>query len=214
MIDVLKLHAAGIVSRGSAAILLGSSRAGKSTLTARLLADGFSVLSDDVILVEPGTLLAHPSPRPMYLREPAWGLLPQLRQYLQAGRNANQAYWRLDPEAEGLERRSGPASICAVIELMPATPGRPPYLEAASQAETMTALILQTMNLIDFGVRGVDVLVELVRRSRRFRLYNGDLEACARILTEVLRNLHDPVAWPIPELRQPDVPCGDTAGAL
>jgi hypothetical protein len=48
------LPGAGIVARDGTLLVLGRSRSGKSTLTARALAQGLPVLGDDHVLLEPG----------------------------------------------------------------------------------------------------------------------------------------------------------------
>jgi len=186
MTSFFKIHAAAVVRNGAATALLGCSRAGKSTLTVRLMEEGFSVLSDDVALVHPRSLCLYPYARPVFLRESAWELFPRLRPYLQPKQEDGQLHWRLDPGAEGLDCRADPAPICAVVHLEEAVLGQPPRLQPISQTDAMVALVVQSMNLVDFGSSGVDVLIGLVRRSRLFRLHNGDLDTCASALTAAL----------------------------
>ena len=71
-----RLHAGGIVRNGVAALLVGPSGAGKSTLVLRMVIEGFSLLSDDEVWIDPGSLLAHPSGRSLLLKESAWDLFP------------------------------------------------------------------------------------------------------------------------------------------
>lgn len=63
------LHAGALVVDGRAWGLLGQRGAGKSTLLAHLRAQGHSVLTDDVLVVDGRTALA--GPRSIDLREPA-----------------------------------------------------------------------------------------------------------------------------------------------
>ena len=71
----LLLHAAA-VSRGSRCILLpGTSGAGKSSLTAWLLKQGFEYLTDELVYVPFGSLSVQPFTRPLALKASARGQL-------------------------------------------------------------------------------------------------------------------------------------------
>lgn len=69
------LHA-GAVSRGDYCLVLaGCGGAGKSTLTASLLARGFYYFCDDLVPLARQNLHAVPVPVPLTIKEPSWSLL-------------------------------------------------------------------------------------------------------------------------------------------
>jgi hypothetical protein len=73
--DVLTFHAA-LVARGDCGLLiLGPNEAGKSTLACALWRWGFSLLGDDVAIVDPETGEARSAPRRVSLRTPSRTLL-------------------------------------------------------------------------------------------------------------------------------------------
>ncbi|HXK58787.1 MAG TPA: hypothetical protein PLP42_02740 [Acidobacteriota bacterium] len=186
MTAFLSLHAAGVVRNGKAALLLGESKAGKSTLSTRLLDENFTILADDVVLVDIESLLSHPSERAIYLRSQASRLFPQYRPYLHPGRSRGQRYWRLNPEEIGAGCRAAPTPVHALIQLERACPGRPAALLPMSQTDATTALLRQSMNLMELGTSGLGAMIQLVRQARLFRLYNGDLTGCASLLSQAL----------------------------
>jgi hypothetical protein len=71
----LAVHA-GVVSTGVHAVAFpGGSGAGKSTITAACLRQGFEYLSDEALCLDPVTALVHPFPRPLALDDRSWRLL-------------------------------------------------------------------------------------------------------------------------------------------
>jgi hypothetical protein len=76
--DTLTLHAA-LVARGHRGILvLGPSQAGKSTLSCGLWRRGWSLIGDDVTLIDPATATARSAPRRVSLRHGSRQLLDPL----------------------------------------------------------------------------------------------------------------------------------------
>jgi len=78
--DVLTLHAALVARKGRGVLVLGPNAAGKSTLACALWGSGFSLLGDDLTIVDPATATAQSAPRRVSLRtrsrellgEPLW----------------------------------------------------------------------------------------------------------------------------------------------
>lgn len=65
--DLLLVHG-GAVQRGKSTVILpAASEAGKSTLTAGLVAAGWAYGTDDIVAIDPTTSLVHPYPRPICL---------------------------------------------------------------------------------------------------------------------------------------------------
>jgi hypothetical protein len=74
--DVLSLHAALLASpEGRGVLILGPNGAGKSTVACALWMRGFSLLGDDVALVDHGSVTAASGPRRVSLRRPSQSLL-------------------------------------------------------------------------------------------------------------------------------------------
>jgi hypothetical protein len=73
--EVLTFHAALVSRRGRGVLVLGPNEAGKSTLACQLWCLGFSLLGDDVTVVDPDTCEARSAPRRVSLRTASRDLL-------------------------------------------------------------------------------------------------------------------------------------------
>jgi len=73
--DVFSLHAALVAREGRGVLIVGPCEAGKSTLACGLWRSGFSLLGDDVALIDLATREARPAPRRVSLRASSRGLL-------------------------------------------------------------------------------------------------------------------------------------------
>lgn len=71
----LSLHSALVAKNGKGIVILGPSEAGKSTLACALWQRGWSLLGDDVTLIDVEQGTACPSPRRVSLRTPSRALL-------------------------------------------------------------------------------------------------------------------------------------------
>jgi hypothetical protein len=73
--DVLTIHSALVSRNGHGVVIAGLPESGKSTLSCALWANGFSLLSDDMTIVDLDTTQAWPAPRRVSLRTPSRALL-------------------------------------------------------------------------------------------------------------------------------------------
>lgn len=73
--DFAAIHSAALVKNGHCFLIPGESGQGKSTLSASLVASGFTLLGDDTIVLARDTLEARAIPFSICLKEGAWPLL-------------------------------------------------------------------------------------------------------------------------------------------
>ena len=73
--DSVDLHGALLVRDGFAVAVVGAPEAGKSTLACAMCERGWALRSDDLVVVDPETRTARPSPRRVRLRAPSRALL-------------------------------------------------------------------------------------------------------------------------------------------
>jgi hypothetical protein len=180
-----RLHSGGVVRNGVAALLIGPSGVGKSTLVVRLVSDGFGLLSDDEVWIDPISHLAHPSGRSLLLKESAWDLFPDHRdKFVSAEADGSRSWW-LSGEDLRPGCRALPSRIGGLI-LLDRTFANAPVLEQIGQAEVVSSLLKESMNFPEFGQAGLNLLVDVTNSARLFRLRNGDLNRCAEMLSRAL----------------------------
>jgi hypothetical protein len=180
-----RLHSGGIVRNGAAVLLVGPNGAGKTTLVLRLVSEGFSVLSDDEVWIEPESRLAHPTARPLLLKESAWDLFPRHRdKFIDTGEQECRSWW-LRPEDLEPACKAEPTPIWGVVVLKSASEDRP-ELKEIGQTEALGHLLMESMNFPELGDAGLATIVGMVRSARLFGLTKGDLDESAEMLSGVL----------------------------
>lgn len=183
MNSFFRIHSGGVVRNGFGSLLVGPSGSGKSTLTLRLVTDGFSLLSDDEVWIDPATLLLHPNPRYLLLKESAWDLFPAYRGKFIRTEETDRRSWWLHSQDIRPGCRAAPSPLWGLICLKPPL-GRRPALEEIGQAEAISNMIRECMNFP--GDMRLSMLVQIVKAGRLFKLNIGELSECAEILSRVL----------------------------
>ncbi len=181
----LLLHGVTVARRGRRALLVGQPHAGKSTLAARLLIDGFEVSGDEYAVLADERLAAFP--RRFHLKAGSLALLPQLTRIVPSlpffdtssgrivalGPTDLGRPWVLDP---------GPVDAIVVLE---ANHGGPSTLSGLPQHELVRLLMMQTFTP-DPAPRGwITSLSQLVGSATCSRMAVGDLDT-AVIAVEAL----------------------------
>ena len=185
MTRFLRLHSGAVVRSGVAVLLVGPSGSGKSTLVTQLVIDGFSLLSDDEVWIDPGTHFVHPTSRPLLLKESAWDLFPgQRNSFVPAGEEDGRSWW-LSPDDLRPGCRAAASPIWGLVIVTPPS-GRPSSLQEIGQTEALTKVLVESMNFPDVSDIALPVLVDIISSARLFRLTNGDLHVSASLLSETL----------------------------
>ena len=157
------LHAAAVERDGQALIMTGESGSGKSTLAALLGETGWRYLGDEFVLIEPGTGLLHPFPRPASLKNASIATLEAVAPPDRFGP-------RLDGTPKGSIRHLRPAPDAVAAMRTPATPrailfprfGFDQQVRDVAPAETFVRLTQASTNYTMLGERGFDALTRLV----------------------------------------------------
>ncbi len=171
--DMLLIHGAAVERGGEAIVFLGKSYSGKSTLTMHLLRNGYRLLSDEVILVEPKTLKLRPFPRNLLVRQGALENDSGLRELCDARwqyeDKGGEIKWMMDPDALSPEGIAEEAWAGQIFCLRRHRRWRP-LLEPLGMRGAIEEMVRQAMNLKNTGEEGVDALVRMARSARNFRL--------------------------------------------
>jgi hypothetical protein len=183
----IQLHAAGVDVDGQALLFVGPSGAGKTSLVLSLLLKGLKCLSDEVILVEPGTNRVLPLPRSFHIHSRTLNLFSELSATEPESTSIdNRGKIRFDPAivlSEWVASSSAPAWVIFPCYRL----GNCNDLVPIGETEAMTLLIGQTINLLDHGERGLETLLELVRNCRCFRFNTGDIHGASLAISRLVR---------------------------
>jgi serine kinase of HPr protein (carbohydrate metabolism regulator) len=147
--DKVAIHAGAVAYGGSAIVLPGPSRAGKSTLVAELLRRGFVYFSDEYALID-GKGHVHPYPRPLMLRK---GGEPQ--PVLASEWNA------------AIGRESAPVRLVVTLEHLP---DREWSVRRVGQSEMLVTLLKNTPHIL---AERCNMLAALLRASANAACYVG-----------------------------------------
>lgn len=160
----LLLHAAAVERDGKAVILTGESGSGKSTLAALLGERGWRLLADEFVLIDPDTMLIHPFPRAISLKNSA---IPELESVV-ADHSRFGPLLRGTPKGDLRHLRPNADAIARMDE--PATPalilfprfGEAPAANGIGRAELFVRLTQGSTNYIALGERGYDTMAGLI----------------------------------------------------
>jgi hypothetical protein len=128
--DVHLMHAGAVERDGRVMVIPGVSGDGKSTLTAALVAAGFSYLTDELVAIEPATGFVRPYPKPLDLDRNSLDLLG-----FDPDESGSLDKLPVSPSRVGAVSDGGPLSMFVVLQ-----PARNGSIEQIEQLEPLDAL--------------------------------------------------------------------------
>lgn len=174
----LLLHA-GVVERdGRGLILSGNPGAGKSTLTAALLFQGWRLFSDEVAMVAPGTREVLALPRPVSLKNESIEIIQRvagadaLGPSVSGTRKGTVAHLR--PPTESVRRASEPADPRWIV-FPQFEAGAAVELTPVSRADALLRVAAESFNYSVLGAVGFDTLADVVEGCSCHHLRFGTL---------------------------------------
>jgi hypothetical protein len=179
----LLLHAAAAARDDVAVVIPAVSGGGKSTLVAALVAAGFEYLSDEIVAIgaRPATIAGYH--KAIALKEGSWRLVdagvppPAIAPFMAMTRYVTPAM--LESAVPDHPVRPG----LVVIPARDVSPG--PAVEV-HRAEALTALAEQSFNFEAFGPTRLEVLADLVRQSRCYRVPTVNLDDAVEAISNLL----------------------------
>jgi hypothetical protein len=182
----LLLHG-GAVARGDYAIILpAGSGSGKSTVVASLVADGFLLGSDEVVVLDPLSLDVLPFACGICVkggsRVALAGRYPSILAEAPHHRFGGEEVWYLCPAPDAW--LPAPTPIRAVV-VPQYVPGAPTRLDPLARSETLPVLLEQSFSVPKHGAFGIETLTEMLQQVDCYRLTLSDLDEA----TALLRNL-------------------------
>lgn len=185
--DHIRINAATGMHAGSAFLIIGPERSGKTTLALSLMFEGIEITGDGLVLLCDGEALAFP--RKFHACEESLGLLPRLRTIERfAGCISNPQQGRivaLDPLEFGRPWRIAPAPVSAVLYIEPNFGGRT-VMRRSGKVEMIRSMLPHCAPPIS-GRRGwLGDLCATVNRAETFVLELGDLDSAVAASIEIL----------------------------
>lgn len=184
----LLVHGAGATLGDGAVVLPGEMDAGKTTLVAGLVLDGFGFLTDELVALNLNSGLVDPYPRPLNIGRGSWEVLPSLRP---PDRDDDDPFpeglWHVDATSIRPGVVAPPTPIRWVIAPN-FEPGAPTRLEPLTRGEAVERLHGNAFNRHRFGGAGIRALVAAVKDARCARLLNGDLGSAVAAVRSFVEN--------------------------
>ncbi len=169
------VHGAAVTIGREAVVFPGEMNAGKTTLAAGLVLDGFGFLTDETVALNLSTGMIDPYPRPLNIGRGSWGVLASLRPAdCDEEDPIARVAWHVDPGTI----RPGAVASSATLRWVVAPrfeQGGPTRLDPISRAEAAMLLYRNAFNRHRLGSAGIRALVDAMRHADCARLPNGDL---------------------------------------
>jgi hypothetical protein len=176
------LHAGMVARRGCGVVLPGRPEAGKTTLVAGLIRNGFGYVTDEAVAIDPVDLEVAPYPKPLSIDRGSWPVLPDFDP-ITHGSDAryHSGQWHVNPATIRPNAIAGRTPI-SVVAFPRFQAGATTVLEPITRAQTLLELAGETFRFHEAGRRNLRTLGEVVRQATCYRLVSGDLEeACALV---------------------------------
>lgn len=185
---LLTIHAAVIERYGRALIMPAPPGAGKSTLCAALLLNGWRLLSDEMALLDPLTGMVHPSPRPVSLKNKSIEIIRRLAPHAVFGPQAHNtikgtvAHMRVPSESLA---RANETALPAWIIFPRYKVDAPPLLVSRPKGESFMRLAENCFNQNVHGLAGFEALSDLVERSDCYDFSYGRLGEAIEVFSHL-----------------------------
>ena len=180
------IHAAGLEKDGNAVILPGPPGSGKSTLCAGLIARGWRLMSDELILIRPSDGMICPLVRPISLKNDSITLI---RRYLPAvvlsrpcSETEKGIVAFMKPPRDSVLRTCEPARPAWLVfpKFVPSTR---PLLVPISKARSFLMVCDNSFNYTMHGEQGFRIVARLIDACKCYELVYGDLEMAIAVFS-------------------------------
>jgi hypothetical protein len=144
--ELVSLHAACVGRGGRGILLMGPSGSGKSTVTLHCILQGFDMLSEDSVFVEPHTMLATGVANFLHVRSDSLRWLGKtrdaaaIRKSPVIRRRSGVRKFEVDLRGGVFRLAASPLKITAVVFLSPESAGDRPLLKPLSKSDLLAKL--------------------------------------------------------------------------
>lgn len=184
----LALHAAVVERNGRAMILPAPPGSGKSTLCAGLINRGWRLLSDELALIDPDSVMLVPIPRPVSLKNESIDIIksfaPEAVFSSEVHETVKGRVAHMRPQADAVARSSETVQAGWVV-LPRYVAGQEPKLEPMPKAEALLRMAENSFNYATHGQRGFEVLADVVDHCDCFRFSYSSLDEAAALFNRL-----------------------------
>jgi len=184
----LTVHSAVLERQGRALILPAPPGSGKSTLCASLLLNGWRLLSDEMTLLDPGTGLVTPFPRPVSLKNQSIDIIRHRDNTVVIGPVAfdtlkgNVAHMRAPLDSL---HRANEKALPAWVIFPQYVADAPARLTPRGKATSFMQLAENSFNQSAHGRRGFNALTRLIDQCDCYDFSYGHLDEAMAIFAEL-----------------------------
>ncbi len=183
--EFFQIHAGAVVKGRKLILLPANHGSGKTTLTLSLARNHYRCLSDDIVLIDPKSLMVIPFPRSFLIKEGAIKKL--IRSNLTDKRNGY--YCRADdilyfnPDIKN-KLSAGKMKPYAIVELKHNRRFKN-ELRPVSKSQMCIKLLRQSFNVHVHKRKAVTILTRLVKKSKCYSLKTNNIDDAVRLISQI-----------------------------
>lgn len=183
--EFFQIHAGAVVKGRKVILLPANHGSGKTTLTLNLTRNNYRCLSDDIVLIDPKSLMVIPFPRSFLIKEGTTKKL--IRSNLKDKRNGYYCtvdgilYYNPDTVNKLSARKFRPY---AIVELKHNRRFKN-ELRPVSKSQMCIKLLRQSFNVHDYKRDAVTILTGLVRKTKCYSLKTNNVDDAVHLISQI-----------------------------
>lgn len=183
--EFFQLHAGAVVKGGKVILLPAGHGSGKTTLTLSLTKNRYRCLSDDIVLINPESLMVIPFPRSFLIKDGAIkklaksDLIDKKNGYY--CKSEGILYFNPDTRNKLSVRKVKPY---AIVELKHNRRFKN-ELRPVSKSQMCIKLLKQSFNIHNYKRKAVTILTGLVRESKCYSLKTNNVNDAVRLVSQI-----------------------------